>query len=90
MHQRTFGPGRALQQLVAGPAIEPAPQEKDDPNFGMRVRYHTGTTTFVQAVIRRSRDAFVISGQTEYMACNEMTCLPPVQVPFHLDIPALK
>jgi hypothetical protein len=22
MHQRTFGPGRALQQLVAGPAIE--------------------------------------------------------------------
>jgi thiol:disulfide interchange protein DsbD len=75
---------------IAGPATGPAPQEKDDPNFGMRVRYHAGTTSFVQPVVRRTQGAFTIRGQVEYMACNEMTCLPPVPVPFHLDIPALK
>jgi thiol:disulfide interchange protein DsbD len=75
---------------IAGPATGPAPQEKDDPNFGMRVRYHGGTTSFVQPVVRLTQGAFTIRGQVEYMACNEMTCLPPVPVPFHLDIPALK
>lgn len=75
---------------IAGPVIEPTPQEKDDPNFGMRVRYHSGTVSFVQPVIRLMRGSFAISGQVEYMACNEMTCLPPVPVPFHLEIVASK
>lgn len=75
---------------TAGPALEPAPQEKDDPNFGMRVAYHSGSTSFVQPVLRLTKGAFTISGQVEYMACNEMTCLPPVPVPFHLEIPASK
>ncbi len=75
---------------TAGPVIEPTPKEKDDPNFGMRVSYHTGTVAFIQQVVRKTAAAFSINGKVEYMTCNESTCLPPVTVPFHLNISASK
>jgi len=75
---------------TAGPVVEPTPKEKDDPNFGMRVRYHTGTVVFVQPLLRHTAGAFTIHGNVEYMTCNDSTCLPPVTVPFHLNIAASK
>ena len=73
---------------VAGPAKEPGPEEKDDPNFGMVVRFHTGVVTFVQPLLRAAGPAFTVKGKAEYMACNDKTCLPPVSVPFELAVPA--
>ena len=77
----------AAYQLV-GVAMEPEPIEENDPNFGMIVRYHAGTATFIQPVERNSIGAFTIHGSVEYMACNDMTCLPPNTVEFTLDIPS--
>lgn len=73
---------------LAGVTLEPKPIEENDPNFGMIVRYHGGTTTFIQPVERNSTGAFTIHGSVEYMACNDMTCLPPTKVEFTLDIPS--
>ncbi len=74
-------------QLV-GEAVEPEPIEENDPNFGMIVRYHAETATFIQPVERNSTGAFTIHGSVEYMACNDMTCLPPNTVEFTVDIPS--
>lgn len=72
---------------LAGPVEETAPEEKEDPAFGMLVRFHSGIATFMQAVVPAKPEAFTIHGSVEYMACNDKTCLPPTTVEFTLDIP---
>lgn len=71
-----------------GAAVEPAPVETDDPNFGVKVRYHGAEVTFAQFVSRNTKMAFVIAGNVQYMACNDMTCLPPRSVPFTVNVPS--
>ena len=71
---------------VAGQLDEPAPEEVFDPNFEMQVRYHSGTPRFVQAMNATTTAPFRLSGEVEYMVCNDKTCLPPVAVPFTVDV----
>ncbi len=71
-----------------GAPMEPAPVESDDPNFGVKVRYHGAEVTFSQYVSRNTKLAFVIAGNVQYMACNDMTCLPPRNVPFTVNVPS--
>ena len=71
---------------VAGPVEETAPEEKNDPGFGMVVRYHSGTAIFTQEVLPAKAEVFTLHGSVEYMACNDKTCLPPTTVEFTLDI----
>ncbi len=84
----TVDPGQGYH--LAGPAVEQEPEETDDPNFGMVVRYHGGTATFSQPTERDTQDAYTLHGSVEYMACNDKTCLPPRKVEFTLDIPSAK
>lgn len=75
---------------LAGPVQEQAPQEMLDRAFGMQVRYHDGASLFTQAIMRSTPKAFTVQGTVEYMACNEVTCLPPTTQEFTLEIPPLK
>lgn len=68
---------------------EPEPEMADDPNFGMVLHFHSNTVVFNQVIARRSTTSFTVKGQVEYMACNDRMCLPPVRVPFTIDVPAL-
>lgn len=72
---------------AAGPVEEAAPEETNDPAFGMLVRYHSGTVLFKQDLLPATPRAFTVHGSVEYMACNDRTCLPPTSVEFTLDIP---
>lgn len=74
---------------VVGELMEPGPEEEYDPNFGMVVRYHSGTPVFTLLVRRRSAGAFAVEGGVEYMVCDDTTCLPPVTVPFSIQVEAL-
>lgn len=74
--------------VLAGAFQEPEAVEKEDPNFGMLVRYHADTVRFVQPVLRTRPEAFTLHAEVEYMVCNDQTCLPPVTVPFQLAVPA--
>jgi len=78
----------ASDQHRAGPVVEPAPETAYDPNFGMELRFHSGSTVFIVPVERLTDGAFTVSGQVEYMACNDKTCLPPAVVPFTVTVPA--
>ena len=71
---------------AAGQLEEPAPEEVFDPNFEMQVRYHSGTPSFVQIMNATTMAPFQLSGEVEYMVCNDKTCLPPVAVPFTVDV----
>ncbi|MFT3885020.1 MAG: protein-disulfide reductase DsbD family protein [Flavobacteriales bacterium] len=71
-----------------GAIAEPAAEEVDDPNFGMKVRYHAGTTTFTLPIERLTDDAFEVTGEVEFMSCNDKTCLPPRTVKFTVPVPA--
>lgn len=82
----TVDPGPGFQ--LAGAAIEQEPEEADDPNFGMIVRYHGDTAVFIQPTVRVTPEAYTLHGSVEYMACNDKTCLPPCKVEFTLDIPS--
>ncbi|MCB0793288.1 MAG: hypothetical protein KDB88_01005 [Flavobacteriales bacterium] len=69
---------------------EPEPEEVMDPNFQMVVRYHSGSPVLRAVLMRKEGAAITVLGEVEFMACNDMTCLPPVSVPFEVELPALK
>lgn len=68
--------------------LEPEPEKANDPNFGMVLHFHSERVVFAQVIARRSSEAFSVQGEVEYMACNDQMCLPPVRVPFTIDVPA--
>jgi len=72
----------------AGAVTEPEPEMAYDPNFGMELRFHSNTVAFVLPIERVAGSPFTVSGEVEFMACNDKTCLPPVAVPFSVTVPA--
>lgn len=79
-----FTPSNAYSAL--GVLQEPQAVEEFDENFGVQVRYHSGDAHFGLAIKPATSAAFSVEGEVEYMACNGSTCLPPVLVPFKIDI----
>ena len=71
---------------LAGDLVEPEPKEEYDHNFAMLVRHHSGAPVFTQRIERRTNGAFSVQGEVEYMVCNDVTCLPPVVVPFLIQV----
>ncbi|NDV59718.1 DUF255 domain-containing protein [Bacteroides sp. 519] len=55
--------------------------EKFDDIFQMNVRYFETTGQFVQK-LKLTEENYSIEGYLEYGACNDETCLPPMEVPF--------
>lgn len=74
---------------LAGALIEPEPEKQEDPNFGMVLHFHSEVVTFSQTILRKGTGAITVSGEVEYMTCNDKTCLPPVKVPFTVVVPEL-
>ncbi|MBK8500514.1 MAG: hypothetical protein IPL52_17260 [Flavobacteriales bacterium] len=79
-----FTPSSAYASL--GALQEPKAVEEFDENFGVQVRHHSGEARFLLSVKPVISGAFSVEGEVEYMACNGSTCLPPVSVPFKIDI----
>jgi len=75
--------------VAVGPLAEPTPVEVFDPNFGMQVRYYEGSPVFTQVVKPTRPGSFDIVGEVEFMVCNDVTCLPPVKVPFKLHVESI-
>lgn len=81
-----LNPGKGHTGLVE--VSGPEPVEEMDPNFAMLVRHHSGEPVFHAVTTRTSDAAFTLAGEVEYMLCNDRTCLPPVAVPFSLEVPS--
>lgn len=66
----------------------PAPDVAYDPNFAMELGTYSGTANFTSVLHRQGKAAFKVSGEVEYMCCNDKTCLPPRTEPFTVEVPA--
>lgn len=57
-----------------------------DENFGVDVKYYADKVEFVQTVRLKNKIKTSISGNVEYMVCNDNKCLPPVKQPFDIKL----
>lgn len=63
-----------------GGVTEGKPHEEFDPNFDMVLKYFGSKAVFKQTVSILSDKPFTISGELEYMVCNDEMCMPPEYV----------
>jgi thiol:disulfide interchange protein DsbD len=76
----------ALVQLK-GKAKEIGKLEKHfDKNFGAEIAYFSNKVQFVQTVNLRAASKTSLSGEVEYMVCNDERCLPPTKIPFEVAV----
>ena len=69
-------------ELAGAPESSVKPVEIYDNTFKMNLRLYSNTVSFVQKITVTDLKKFKISGELEFMACNDETCLAPVRIPF--------
>lgn len=69
---------------VEGEVNEPTPIEHYDVNFEGDVLFFEGMVEFTQK-IKVKKDT-TVEGTVSYMVCNDEMCLPPVDVPFRIEV----
>jgi DsbC/DsbD-like thiol-disulfide interchange protein len=57
-----------------------------DPATRSRSRYYAGTVTFIQLVQLKKTMKTTISGDVEFMVCDDKQCLPPGKVKFSVKL----
>ncbi len=62
---------------LVGSLRYPEAEVKFDPNFNMDIPMYGGSVTFVQQVRVLSASAVTVTGELEYMSCDDQRCLPP-------------
>lgn len=97
INQPKYGPTSATVKVSEGKGAELVPplsfEGKElkvyDEMFEMEVTYFENQVVFIQKV-KVTDSPFLLSGYLEYGACNDVTCLPPTKVKFHLTAQAIK
>lgn len=77
-------------ELVGKPVSSVKPTTVYDELFSMDLRWYAGTVSFVQKIKVTDHARFKASGELEFMACNDESCLPPERVDFSFDKKNLK
>lgn len=75
---------------LVGKVIEEKGQTVTDPVFNMKITFFENKAVFKQRITVLSKKAFKISGEVEFMACNDANCLPPSYVDLTFEIPETK
>jgi thiol:disulfide interchange protein DsbD len=72
---------------ISGKIKELGSLEKNfDKNIKSEVAYFTNKVQFVQTINLKVASKTSLSGEVEYMVCNDERCLPPAKVPFDVTI----
>lgn len=71
---------------LVGEVSEGEGHKEMDENFGMELKYFEDQADFVQRV-KISNSATSISGELEFMVCNNERCLPPDYLEFEFNLP---
>jgi thiol:disulfide interchange protein DsbD len=72
---------------LKGKVEEPESIQKFDQTFEATLNFFEGKVTFIQQISKSTKNASTIKGTITYMLCNDTMCLPPVDVPFTIEIP---
>ena len=68
--------------------VESTPEKKFSEVFGIEVSSFSSHAEFRQELKINSKSNTVIKGILEFMACNEVSCLPPKTINFEVQIKA--
>ena len=60
--------------------------EKDDPMFGVVIKYFEDKAVFRQKIKVNSEKDFSVKGEIEYVTCNDNMCTPPEIVEFEIKV----
>ncbi len=69
-----------------GKVSEPKPIVENDPNFDMVLKFFATKAVFKQKIKLLTNKPFVIKGLVNFMCCNDVSCLPPNDVPFSINV----
>ena len=72
-------------ELIDKPIPSVAPTEMYDEQFKMNIRWFADVVSFTQKIKVTDLKKFKLSGEVEFMVCNDETCLPPERMPFSFD-----
>ncbi|MFO7674633.1 MAG: cytochrome c biogenesis protein CcdA [Lutibacter sp.] len=75
---------------VVGKTSEEKGVTSFDPVFEMDIKYFENKAVFKQRVKINNSNAFKISGEVEFMVCDDASCLPPTIIDLTFSIPANK
>ncbi|MFO7615120.1 MAG: cytochrome c biogenesis protein CcdA [Bacteroidales bacterium] len=81
----TFNPSDDFE--LVGPLITPQAIEKYDNAFEMDLRYYDDGAVFRQKIRMLTDKPFEVTGELEFMACDDSRCLPPEYVEFAFSLP---
>ncbi|MDX5327013.1 MAG: thioredoxin family protein [Bacteroidota bacterium] len=73
-----------------GRVTEGEPHEEYDPNFEMTLKYYEEHAEFVQHIKVTDGTLKKVTGELEFMVCNDVMCLPPEYVDFAFDLPEIE
>ena len=79
-------PKNSAYELV-GKVSEGTGKTVNDPVFNMKIKFFENKATFKQRINVVSKKAFKITGEVEFMVCNDANCLPPTYVDLNFQIP---
>ncbi len=72
---------------LIGKVSEGAGRTINDPIFNMKIKYFESKAVFKQRINVLSKKAFTLSGEVEFMVCDDANCLPPSYVDLNFQIP---
>ena len=79
-------PKNSAYELV-GKVSEETGKTVNDPIFNMKIKFFENKATFKQRINVLSKKAFKITGEVEFMVCDDANCLPPTYVDLNFNIP---
>lgn len=69
-----------------GKVTEPKPIIENDPNFDMVLKFFADKAVFKQKIKLLTNNTFTVKGFVSFMCCNDVSCLPPNDVPFSVKV----
>lgn len=86
----SFSLQKSKAYTASGPIKEGKPKEEFDPNFDMVLKWFSKKADFVQPITIHSEKDFTLTGELEFMVCNDEMCLPPEIVEYSIPIKGAK
>ncbi len=72
---------------LVGTTSEEEGHTVDDPVFQMKIKFFETNATFKQRIKSLSENSFKITGEVEFMVCDDTQCLPPTFIDLSFSIP---
>jgi thiol:disulfide interchange protein DsbD len=79
----TFTPSN--DYALDGPTTEPRPIKRMEKVFNMEVGFFVNSVIFQQKIKLKAGQT-AVSGQLEFMTCNDSQCLPPSDIDFSIPL----